>query len=223
MKSTLLSPDLSPDTAEAIRVALATLEESGTKIYDRKKQQVYRFQAAGLKLIAKVYEIKSLSRTLAAVLGFSRTRRSFRASVALRKAGIRTPKSLMLIEEGAPFLSSSILVTEFCDGPPLRHLLDNKQAVPPTMASDIHEMLLRMRSIKFSHGDFHSLNLLITENGNPHLIDLDSVRRRFLNRTATMSIENDRDRLLGSFEPYPDFYQTLINQLGEPGTPLLDR
>lgn len=223
MKSIQLSPDLSPETATSIRQALANLEEKGTKIYDRKKQQVYRFEAGGLDLIAKVYEIKSFNRILAAALGFSRARRSLRASIALRKAGVRTPKSLLLLETGPVFYSTSILVSEFCDGPPLRHLLDHNQTLPPTIADDIHKMLLRMRTINFRHGDFHSLNLLVTNDGKPNLIDLDSARRRLFKNTAIKSIQNDRDRLLNSFEPYPEFHQTLIEQLGAPGTPLLDR
>jgi len=223
MKSILCAPDLSPETAESIRNALANLEEEGTKIYDRKKQTVYRFEAGGHDLIAKVYEIKSLSRILAAALGFSRARRSYRASVTLREAGVRTPKSLLLIEEGPFLYTSSILVCEFCDGPSLRHLLDHEEPVPATMADDIHKMLLRMRSINFRHGDFHSLNLLVSDDGKPNLIDLDSARRRFFKSTAIKSIQNDRDRLLNSFKPYPEFHKTLLQQLAPPGTPLLEQ
>jgi len=223
MKSTLLSSDLTPETGESIRKALANLDQSGTKIYDRKQQQVYRFEAAGLDLVAKVYGIKSFSRVLAAALGFSRARRSFRASVTLRNAGLRTPKSLILIEEGPLLFSSSVLVTEFCEGPSLRDLLDHGKHVPDSMAGDIHEMLHQMSTINFRHGDFHGINLLVSENGKPNLIDLDNARRRFLGGAARRNIENDRDRLLSSFELYPEFRNTLIKQLGAPGTPLLDR
>ena len=123
MKFIAIAPDLSSDSVAAIQAAVSTLPEGGTKIYDRKNQQIYRLQIGDQHIIAKTYRISSFARILAALLGFSRARRSFRASVLLRQAGIPTPKSLFLIEEGSPFYSASTLVTNFCEGPSLRKFL----------------------------------------------------------------------------------------------------
>ncbi|MFT6864590.1 MAG: serine/threonine protein kinase [Akkermansiaceae bacterium] len=221
MKSIFLASDLSPEAAHAIEAALSTLSRSGTKIYDRKKQQVYRFQVGSLDLIAKTYEMSSPSRILAAHLGFSRARRSYRASVLLRKAGIQTPKSLMLIEQGRPLYSSSTLITEFCEGPSLQKLLQDRTPLPATLADDIADLLLGLKATKIRHGDFHALNLLISPDGRPILIDLDSARKRFSKKTVAQNIREDRDRLLLSIDYDPDFQALLIEKVGAPGTPLL--
>ena len=78
MNSVLTAPDLPAATARDIQAALPGLTRDGRKIYERKNQQIFRFQAGDLDLIAKTYQIKTLSRFLAASLGFSRARRSFR-------------------------------------------------------------------------------------------------------------------------------------------------
>lgn len=220
MKSILLAPDLSSESAKTIQTALSSLPQSGSKIYDRKSQIVYRFQVGDLDLIAKIYQIKSPSRTLAAHLGFSRARRSYRASIILREAGIRTPKSLMLIEQGHPVYSTSTLVTNFCEGPSLRKFLQSKTPVPDTLVSDITAILRGLKRNAIRHGDFHDSNLIITPDGRPHLIDLDGVRKRLLKKTVVQNIREDRDRLLLSTAHTPTFQAALIEKLGAPGTPL---
>ncbi|MDF1711734.1 MAG: lipopolysaccharide kinase InaA family protein [Akkermansiaceae bacterium] len=221
MKFIAIAPDLSSDSVAAIQAAVSTLPEGGTKIYDRKNQQIYRLQIGDQHIIAKTYRISSFARILAALLGFSRARRSFRASVLLRQAGIPTPKSLFLIEEGSPFYSASTLVTNFCEGPSLRKFLTDTNPIPPTLADDIKNILIGLKSTKIRHGDFHDRNLLISPDGRPNLIDLDSARKRFSKKTVAHNIQEDRDRLLHSIDYDPDFQATLIEKLGAPGTPLL--
>jgi tRNA A-37 threonylcarbamoyl transferase component Bud32 len=126
----------------------------------------------------------------------------------------------MLIEQGQPFYSSSILITEFCKGPSLQQFLQEGSPIPASLVTDIAEMLARLRANKIPHGDFHDLNLLISPDGHPNLIDLDSTRKRFLKQTAAKNIREDRDRLIRSIDYHSEFQAALIAKLGEPGTPL---
>ena len=154
MNSVLTAPDLPPATARDIQAALPGLTRNGRKIYERKNQRIYRFQAGDLDLIAKTYEIKTISRALAAHLGFSRARRSFRAAVLLRKAGIRTPKPLLLVERGRFLNSSSILITEYCEGPSLRELVQTGEPTPPDLPGDLTEIIEKLARHNIRHGDF---------------------------------------------------------------------
>ena len=219
MKFIATDPDLTSQTVAAIMTAITALPGSGTKIYDRKNQRIYRLQIGDQHVIAKTYKISSFSRTLAALLGFSRARRSFRASTLMDRAGIPTPKSLLLIEQGPIFYSSSILVTDYCEGPSLRKFLKADFPIPPTLIGDLKEILLGLKSAKLRHGDFHDDNVLMSPDGRPHVIDLDSARRRFAKKTVRQNIQADRDRLILSINYHSEFQSALIAALGAPGTP----
>lgn len=220
MNSVLTAPDLSPAIAREIEEALPTVVRYGRKIYDRKNQKVFRFRVANLDLIAKTYQVGTASRYLAATLGFSRARRSFRAGQLLLNAGILTPKPLLVKEEGCLLNSSSILITEFLDGTSLREHLKQGLPIPGTLTDDLVGIIEKLAQNNIRHGDFHDGNILIPPDGHPSLIDLDGTRKRFLKKKARQNIREDRDRLLLSLDHAPDFQAALIAKMGAPGSPL---
>jgi len=73
------APELSPSQSEEILAALDKLPQRGEKIYDEQNQQLYRIQAGGLDLVAKIYHLQSAKRKLSALLKCSRGRRSYRS------------------------------------------------------------------------------------------------------------------------------------------------
>ena len=219
MKKKLFAPDFSRDTIHRIEEALQVLSSQGDQLQDHQNQKITRFQVGSLDLVAKEYEITSTSRKIAAHLGYSRARRSFRAGLRLLQAGIKTPQPVLLIEDGSPFFSKSIRVTEFAPGVTLDKSLASGETPPASLAADLDGILRKLLEIHFRHGDFHGLNLIVSPTGTASLIDLDSARRRFFKRRITTNIQADRDRLIGSSAADPEFQKSLMEILGEPGTP----
>lgn len=220
MKSVFQGETLPAEDLGAIQTALENLERDAEKIYDRKQQKIYRFKAAGRDLIAKTYRPKSFMKKLVTTCGFSRARRSFRAGLKLRKAGVKTPAPVLLVEHGALLLSHSTLVTDFCEGPSLRDLLETQSPLPDDLGKDLRKILLDFQSCGMRHGDFHTRNLIIHPSGDLFVIDLDNARVRFLNSALQRNLIEDRDRLVGSTEAFPEAHAHLLEHLGKPGTPL---
>lgn len=215
MKTTLTDPSLPPDMAAKIKAALPLISESGRLIYDRKEQKIYRFRVEQAQLVAKTYQIKTPSRFVAAHLGFSRARRSFRAGLFLSAAGIRTARPLLLQEKGRFLYSSSVLVTEFCKGLSLEFLLASGQPLPPHLAENIVKVRLKLKNRRIQHGDFHALNIIISPSGLPWLIDLDGTCRCYRKKKADQKHREDLKRLLQSLRKYPDFRNTLEEKFHE--------
>jgi len=212
-------PSLAPEEVAEIRESLSDLSSRGSLIYETKGQTIHRFQAADRDLIAKSYQLNSLARKAAAVFKYSRAHRSYRAGTRFLDAGIKTPIPLLLETKGT-FPSSATLVTEFCPFPALRESLVENAPVHPSSPEKILILLHQLLSTRCSHGDFHARNLLVDDEGNPHLIDLDGVKHHSDSAKLTRYICADRDRFLRSLEPLPEYHQKFGSVLGDPGTSL---
>ena len=218
MIRTLLSSSVSSADFTDIEKAIAA--GSGEEIYRNKEQSIIRFQAAGRDLISKTYLLQSAKQKLAALLGNSRARRSFRAARQLVSAGIPTPQPIFLKEEGSILPHTSVLVTKFCDYSSLFDQIYSSSPIHTDTLKNILRILHQLRSVRCAHGDFHARNLLISPEGRIQLIDLDGMRfTRSPSRANRLNLR-DRDRLLRSVEPLPHYHSQFSKILGAHGEPL---
>lgn len=195
-----------------IRKRLSELPNSESPIYESKDQSIFRFQVDHLDLIAKFYEMRSMRQKLAAFFKRSRADRSYRAGLYLLKAGINTPRPILLSKQG----KSQVLVTEFCPHKALRESLVDGEDVPDSVPANVLSLLHQLKQNRLTHGDFHARNLLIAPDGTPHLIDLDGVRFH----ARPLSCRRDRDRFLVSIQPIPTYYSMFTAILGKSGDAL---
>ncbi len=219
MKSVVLADSLDHESSLFITEALQDLAAHGTQIYQQKEQTLYRFQVGSLDLIAKHYQIKTLPRTVAAVCGQSRARRSFQAAQRLLKQGIPTPEALFLLEKGPIFPKDAYLVTEYFPGLTLLEFLETENDPPAPVVTAIVDIFRKLLHSQNRHGDFHSQNILVNNERKITLIDLDGARHRFSRTQLRENLQTDRDRLVNSLFAFPDFQARLIETLGEPKSP----
>ena len=203
-----------------IREQLDDLPSLGAPIYETKDQSIYRFQINDRDLIAKCYQLRTLAQKTAALFKRSRAHRSLRAGLRFHEAGINTPRPLLLAAEGKFIPDKAILVTDYCPFPALRNSLRDNQPVHPSTPGKILNLLHQLSQLNCSHGDFHARNLLVDDEGIPHLIDLDGVRGHSSSGSLSRYICQDRDRFLKSLEPLPEHYRDYSAVLGEPESSL---
>ncbi len=203
---------LSSEQLAEVDSALLDLPTRGSLIYDSPDQAIHRFQVDQLDLIAKSYSLRTFRQKAAAFFKNSRADRSYRAGLRLRKAGINTPQPFLLRRHK----SQHILVTEFCPHKALLEWLEGGEELPRSVPINILKLLHQLADLQCSHGDFHARNLLIDQEGIPHLIDLDGVQ----SNSSQSAIIRDRDRLLKSLKPLQNHYQDYLSVLGAPGSPL---
>ena len=219
MKSVVLANSLDHESSLLITEALKDLSAHGTPIYQRREQTLYRFQVGSLDLIAKHYQIKTLPRAAAAMLGKSRARRSFQAARRLLDQGIPTPDAIFLLEQGRIFPEDAFLVTEYFPGLTLLEFLRNEKDPPAPVITAIVAIFRRLLHSQNRHGDFHCQNVLVNKEEEITLIDLDGARQRFSKARLRKNLQTDRDRLVNSLFAYPDFQTRLIEALGKPKSP----
>ena len=208
------------DQETSIRECLGKLSLRGTLIYDSKGQTIHRFQIKDLDLIAKSYSLETTSQKIAALLGYSRAKRAYRAALKLATVGVTTPKPYFLRHDGNPWPNKAILVTAFCPHANLLELLQSDQTLHPSTPGKILSLLHCFSRARMSHGDFHARNILVDQEGSPHLIDLDGARHHCLTAMTNRFVKKDRDRMLRSIRPLSDHYVTFCNILGASGTDL---
>ena len=213
-------PSIAPEEIGEIQEALSDLKSQGSLIYETKGQAIHRFQTKNRDLIAKSYQLNTLAQKAAALFKRSRAHRSFRAGTLFLNADIKTPTPLLLLENGNLTPTSVVLVTEYCPFPALRESIVREDPVHPSTPEKILRLLHQLSNTDCSHGDFHSRNLLVDEDGNPHLIDLDGVKHHTSSTNLSKYIREDRDRFLRSLEPLPEHHQQYSIILGESGSPL---
>lgn len=168
------------------------------------------------EFVIKRYNIKGAWHGVKRALRRTRAARSWANAHRLRFYEIATAKPIALIEKRhGPLRSTSYLITEFVPGP---NVLEFLAAAPAGHAEEVVQktaaLLFALRSLGLSHGDMKATNIVIRE-GEPVLLDLDSMRTHRSAAALRRAIIRDARRLLANWEPGSGTHRTLSLELGE--------
>jgi tRNA A-37 threonylcarbamoyl transferase component Bud32 len=140
---------------------------------------VSRLTWAGMDIVVKRYNHKSLVHSLRHTLKRSRARHGWLSAHHFGMRNIPTPKPLAYLERRKGCLIwASYLVTQYTEGPSLYHFLRDENLPPERhveMKQQVMDLLDQLGKYRITHGDLKHTNILITKDG-PTLTDLDSVR-----------------------------------------------
>lgn len=188
-------PDLSPDLTRHFRKHHRELFERAHLISTSDGQVTKEFTYHNQHFIIKRYLEKGIRAWLRAVIGLNRAMNSFRRARELTRAGVRTPRHLMVACHPAWFRATSFLIIEKSPGEQLYALIfaKPKRRIPRKVLENVATLTDRMHRAGLSHGDLHSRNLLVLPDQSVEVIDLDGMDHRKRRQ------KKDRSRLVNSF------------------------
>ncbi len=165
------------------------------------------------QLVIKRYNIKSFWH------GLSRACRQTRASISWANAhrlellGIQTASPVALIEERWFALRRrAYFLTEFVDAPDASMFF--KQMSDKTMRAKVIkalvELFYRLYLLQISHGDTKASNIKVLSDGEPLLIDLDSMKQYKMTKYAAKMHAKDIKRFMQNWKDEPSLYNAFV-------------
>lgn len=165
-------------------------------------------------IVVKRYNIKSLWHALSRAFRPTRAAKSWANSFRLNILGISTPKPIALIEKRwwglrgkAYFLSEYLDAPDACD---YFAKIKNKKLQAVAIKS-IVDLFYRMHLLKLSHGDMKSSNIKVLD-GNPSLIDLDSMRQHRCDYFALKAHVQDLRRFMQNWQAQSALYNMFVEE-----------
>jgi len=152
-------------------------EGSGSTMLKRgNSATVVRFKVDDCDLVVKRYNVKDYIHALKRAFQKSRADRSWYGAHLLLEYGIRTPKPIAMKEiRLGLFRNRAYLICDYIGGISAQDYFKDPL---PKGESDLSQKVLRiferLESLQVSHGDMKATNIII-HDGNPFLIDLDSM------------------------------------------------
>jgi tRNA A-37 threonylcarbamoyl transferase component Bud32 len=180
----------------------------GPLLKDGNTSTIGQITVDGGILVVKRYNTKSFSHGLSRAFRSTRAACSWRNGHLLQLHAIMTAKPVALIERRLGLLrSTSYFVSEYVSGPNIREFLvsaspeSGKEIIQKTV-----DMLLALASLNLSHGDLKATNIVIS-NGEPVLLDLDSMQKHRTQLSLKRALAHDAKRLLANWGPQSDTYK----------------
>ena len=165
-----------------------------------------------LKVVLKRYNIKGFWHGLGRALRQTRAAASWANAYRLQILSIATPKPVALIEKRLGYLrGKAYFLSEYLDAPDALAFfaqIKNKK-VQAEAAQKIVELFYRMYLLKLSHGDMKASNIKMLD-GNPYLIDLDSMQQHHWNFFARKRHVKDLKRFMRNWQDQPTLYNTFL-------------
>jgi tRNA A-37 threonylcarbamoyl transferase component Bud32 len=150
-------------------------------------------------VVLKRYNLRKWGNVLLDLFRGSRGRRCFYKAYHLERCGIPTARPIATADEQVFFLPrrSYFLMEEIKGAVPLRSWSGNKRQACKLLG----ELLGRMHREGFTHRDLKGGNILLDDQGQPHLIDLDGLR--FVRRVSDSQAAADLARLARDVQGWP--------------------
>ncbi|HEX5539740.1 MAG TPA: lipopolysaccharide kinase InaA family protein, partial [Methylophilaceae bacterium] len=160
-------------------------------------------EVGGRKLVVKRYNIKNLWHGLGRALRPTRAAASWRNAHRLRMLNIATAAPVALLEKRyGPIRRQAYFVAEYLDAPDVVEFFadarvdaDSKARTATAIAALFYKLYL----LNIAHGDFKGNNMKII-NGEPSLIDLDSMRQHRCQRLFRRRHVRDLRRFLRNWQ-----------------------
>ena len=188
------------------------LIETGMPIKKGNTCTVSLVQIDGIKLVIKRYNIKSIVHQLNRALRPTRAAISWSNAFRLMQLGIPTAKPVALIEKRIGFLrGKAYFLSEYLDAPDIKTFFDQikDEKIRFETVKKIVELFYRMYLLKLTHGDLKASNIKLLE-GNPYLIDLDSLKQNYNYYFARKGHVRDIKRFMRNWQDNPALYNNFI-------------
>ena len=155
------------------------LFKSGTILTQKPTQEVKLCLDEETPYIIKKYITKSLLGSLREWLGKARSDKSFESAITLQALSIPVPMHHMIAKQLAFSQSVSYLLMDKAQGTPLIEFLlsENFGDLPENSEQHIIDIVDTLHKAGIAHGDLHTRNLIIADDGTVSLIDLDNVEK----------------------------------------------
>jgi serine/threonine-protein kinase RIO1 len=162
----------------------------------------------------KRYNIKSLWHALSRAYRPTRAAKSWANAFRLHILGISTPKPIALIEKRWWGLrGKAYFLSEYLDAPDGHDYftkIKNKK-LQAVAIKNIVDLFYRMHLLKLSHGDMKSSNIKVLD-GNPYLIDLDSMRQHRCDYFALKAHVQDLRRFMQNWQAQSALYNMFVEE-----------
>ncbi len=182
---------------------------------------VVKINIDGWDLVVKRYNIKNFPHALRRCLRPSRALVSWRMAQRLRWWRIATPKPVAMLEKRVFGLrSTAYFISEYVSGSLADDYLrwpDISVAERNRWLSQFELLLIRLRNLGLSHGDFKATNFLCGSDAELYLLDLDAMRNWSRPESGfKVAILRDYRRLLANWDDAPELklaFQKLVAKL----------
>jgi tRNA A-37 threonylcarbamoyl transferase component Bud32 len=167
---------------------------------------------SGKKCVIKRYNMKHAGHFLWRMLRKTRAANSWEHAHRLTLLGLHTAQPLALLEQRLGGLNGkAYFMCEFVDAPDIKEFFraSTDKAQRATVVKNAVQLLYRIYLLKISHGDFKANNLKIV-NGQPLLIDLDSMRQHCYDFFAEKAHVRDLKRFMQNWKDDTSLYNAFL-------------
>jgi tRNA A-37 threonylcarbamoyl transferase component Bud32 len=200
------------------KLALASLDqylaEPQRNIKNGNTCTVAKAELAGRHVVIKRYNIKSLWHGLSRAFRPTRAAKSWANAFRLHILGVSTPKPIALIEKRWWGLrGKAYFLSEYLDAPDGYDYftkIKNKKLQAVAIKNIVY-LFYRMHLLKLSHGDMKSSNIKVLD-GNPYLIDLDSLRQHRWDYFALKAHVQDLRRFMQNWQAQSALYNMFVEE-----------
>ena len=168
----------------------------------------------GFSVVVKRYNIKSFWHGVSRAFRQTRAAKSWANAYRLNILGISTPKPIALVEKRFFGLrEKAYFFSEFIDAPDVKSFFEQIKNKNTEVAAikEIARLFYRLYLLKLSHGDLKYSNIKMLD-GNPCLIDLDSLRQHQWTYFALKGHVHDLRRFMRNWQDQPTLYNTFIKE-----------
>ena len=194
--------------------ACDALIDSGVRLKSGNTCNVSLATVQGIEVVVKRYNIKSLWHSLSRAFRPTRAAKSWANAFRLNILGISTPKPIALIEKRwCGLRGKAYFLSEYLDAPDGHDYftkIKNKK-LQAVAIKNIVDLFYRMHLLKLSHGDMKSSNIKVLD-GNPYLIDLDSMRQHRCDYFALKAHVQDLRRFMQNWQAQSALYNMFVEE-----------
>ena len=194
--------------------ACDALIDSGIRLKSGNTCTVSLATIEGISVVVKRYNIKSFWHAIGRAFRQTRAAASWANAYRLNILGILTPKPIALIEKRFFGLGGkAYFLSEFSDAPDVKSFFEQikNKNTEATAIKEIAKLFYRLYLLKLSHGDLKYSNIKMLD-GNPCLIDLDSLRQHQWTYFALKGHVHDLRRFMRNWQDQPTLYNTFIKE-----------
>ena len=180
--------------------------EPETLLKDGNTCTVWRVAVGCHELVVKRYNVKSFIHGMKLSVRKGRSHTSWQNAHRLLFYGIATPHPVVLYRNTRNHLRpTTYFIASHVSGVDAREwFTDASHSVEQltAMAEKMAGVMGQLESLRISHGDLKATNILIVD-GEPQLIDLDSMKQHRSYRSFLPALKNDRDRFMQNWAKMP--------------------
>lgn len=170
------------------------------------------------QLVVKRYNIKGFWHAFKRAISKSRASICWHYAQQLHSADISTPKPIAMLEKRyGIFRSTAYYMTEYIHAPHAADYFSKATTLSDDhlkVAQKIARLFTQLTRKKLTHGDMKATNILIAD-GNPVLIDLDSMQQHRAGFHFARKKQHDLARFMKNWQHFPEIKQLFLRILGE--------